>query len=454
MPAPDSFFVRFGNFRGFDSTGNVDIRPITFLVGENSTGKTSFLAALRQVLEIFSRGQAISFNREPFFLGGFDQIAHYKGGRAGRAKAFSFTLSLPARLSDAHAGAAPRPGLSQTISHSFTFQKGVIEPELSSYVFTDRGTRATITLDGEAPKVAVASRPAAPFEADLKRLPPSSFFKRSAHYLGWIFDDLKSISKSNRNRTTTTAPDLAPRAIMFDELARSHHASSAALRLNVFASAPVRTEPQRTYTPSELRQSALGAHVPFELARQKSTQPERWKRIRAGLASFGSRAGLFDDIDIRQFGKRDGDPFQIVVRTRGARVNIADVGYGVSQALPIVYLLQSSSGYDVFLLQQPEVHLHPRAQAEIGTLISALSMDSGTSNYIIETHSDYMIDRVRIEVASKRLPPSKVTIVFFEKTNKGVKIHNLYLDDEGNIKNPPKSFRQFFLAEHARLLGL
>src|SRR5881396_1662040 len=77
------------------------------------------------------------------------------------------------------------------------------------------------------------------------------------------------------------------------------------------------------------------------------------------------------------------------------RFNLVDVGYGVSQALPIlVDTLQRPAADEVFLLQQPEVHLHPRAQAELGSFF--VSQAGKKRRFVIETHSDYLVDRVRM----------------------------------------------------------
>src|SRR6266436_7617615 len=78
------------NFRCFQDIPLVDIRPITLLVGENSTGKTSFLSALRFAHELFQRGTNPSFNKDSYSLGSFKEIAHYRGGRAGRADEVTF----------------------------------------------------------------------------------------------------------------------------------------------------------------------------------------------------------------------------------------------------------------------------------------------------------------------------------------------------------------------------
>jgi hypothetical protein len=164
----------------------------------------------------------------------------------------------------------------------------------------------------------------------------------------------------------------------------------------VFASAPVRIQPRRVYTPSELTSGNAGEQVPLEMANQKLVSPSAWKATKSQLIEFGSRAGLFEDIEVKRFGKSDGDPFQLQIKNNGPAANIVDVGYGVSQALPLIYPLYAHPGIDVYLLQQPEVHLHPKAQAEFGSLICELSKRNPEKHYIIETHSDFVIDRIRL----------------------------------------------------------
>ena len=100
-------------------------------------------------------------------------------------------------------------------------------------------------------------------------------------------------------------------------------------------------------------------------------------------------------------GEQDSDPFQLQVRKGAKRVkgpfrNLIDVGYGVSQVLPIVTELLRPNGAKQFLFQQPEVHLHPSAQASLGSLFCTVAASG--RQLIVETHSDHLIDRVRMDV--------------------------------------------------------
>ena len=176
--------------------------------------------------------------------------------------------------------------------------------------------------------------------------------------------------------------------------------------------------------------------------------------LKAALDRFGVSSGLFEGIDIKRLGRSDSDPFQILVKIFGPPSNIMDVGYGVSQVLPILVEALSSPDRQTFLMQQPEVHLHPRAQAELGSFLAALAKNS-KKRFLVETHSDSLIDRLRMEVrAGETLDPGDVALLFFERCKREVKIHEIGLDAEGNLIGAPATYRKFFMSEERRLLGL
>ena len=131
-----------------------------------------------------------------------------------------------------------------------------------------------------------------------------------------------------------------------------------------------------------------------------------------------------------------------------------DVGYGVSQALPILTELLRADPPDLCLLQQPEVHLHPSAQAALGTLFCSIAATS--TQLMVETHSDHLLDRVRMDVRDGKadLQAEDVSVLFFEPGELDVTIHSLRLDQDGNVLDAPPTYRQFFMDEMERSIGL
>jgi len=181
-----------------------------------------------------------------------------------------------------------------------------------------------------------------------------------------------------------------------------------------------------------------------------------WKELKTNLESFGKAAGLFDEIVVRPLGKRGTEPFQLQVRKFGARIkgprrNLIDVGYGVSQALPLITELLRSGRQTTHLLQQPEVHLHPSAQAALGSFFCQIA-GPRRRQLIVETHSDYLLDRVRMDIRDGRgrLKPEDVSILYFERQDLDVRIHSLRLDKEGNVREAPPSYGRFFMQEVSR----
>ena len=118
----------------------------------------------------------------------------------------------------------------------------------------------------------------------------------------------------------------------------------------------------------------------------------------------------------------------------------------MSQILPIVTDLLANDKRGTLLIQQPEVHLHPRAQAAFGKLI--FEAQRAGQMLVIETHSDFIINRYRIE-QSKQVVQSECTIFFFEtdpKTFVNVS-HEISVTNVGNLNGAPDSYRNFFISE-------
>lgn len=93
-------------------------------------------------------------------------------------------------------------------------------------------------------------------------------------------------------------------------------------------------------------------------------------------------------------------------------VNIADVGFGVSQTLPVLVALLAARKNQVVYIEQPELHLHPRAQFNLGEIIAAAVSDRNI-NVVIETHSSILIRAIQILVTKKKLNPNAVSLNWF-----------------------------------------
>lgn len=123
--------------------------------------------------------------------------------------------------------------------------------------------------------------------------------------------------------------------------------------------------------------------------------------------------------------------------------NVADVGVGVSQVLPIVILAHFVSEGSIILLEQPELHLHPSVQAELAEMFFELASERNIQ-FIIETHSEYLLTRLQRRLAERKvgeLEDKDIKIYVCKRKQTQSSLEQLKLDEDGRILNwPPKFF--------------
>ena len=411
--------------RCFAERQQFEIRPLTFLVGENSTGKTTALACF-QVLANYLKEGVVNFNSEPYSMGIFRDIV-----RNSRPKGNAFKLGFTFT--------GDREDVEYTVE--CVQKKDGLEPAIESVTikFTD-GEIVFKTEEGERKGINLAS-----------------FKGIRNHYVGVDANFLDHSTLSyllNHFYLTENESSLAE----YIEKKYEDIGGLGDLRgISVFSTAPVRSHPKRTYDPTREFNDPEGSDVPMRLMRIESIKKDEWEALKQALVEFGKSSGLFQNIEIQTLGGSLSAPFQIKIKVRGPNSNIIDVGYGVSQILPILVHILSPSPLaqwhnTYFLLQQPEVHLHPTAQAQLSSLM-ATSANQGDQSFIVETHSDYMIDRARIEIRKGTIDPEDVSLIYLEPKDHIVKVHNISFDKTGNMIGVPTHYRKFFMKEYRRLMG-
>jgi predicted ATPase len=133
---------------------------------------------------------------------------------------------------------------------------------------------------------------------------------------------------------------------------------------------------------------------------------------------------------------------------------LINVGYGVSQSLPVLVEVLWRRPGTWFAIQQPEVHLHPRAQAALGDLIFTMAATEG-KKFLIETHSDFMIDRYRTNMRKVRVKKPKTQVLFFERHHSRNSVQALSIGGQGELPlKQPAGYRKFFIKEQMDILGL
>jgi hypothetical protein len=226
-------------------------------------------------------------------------------------------------------------------------------------------------------------------------------------------------------------------------------------RASLAAMAPIRTRAKRTYDGYAMRFSSGGEHTPYVIRRVLSA-PDRpgSKTVRDSLETFGKESGLFRGIGVTQFGDGSAAPFEVTVTLDQVPLRVNSVGYGVSQSLPVVVELLTHGRESWLALQQPEVHLHPRAQAALGDVLFKSAVRDG-HHLFVETHSDYLLDRFRMNVRDTGEHGGIAQVLFFERTAEGNSLSVMQIGEDGAYPSEqPEGFRHFFLQEQRRILGI
>ena len=455
--------ITLRNFRCFRDKQTTRLAPLTLLVGENSTGKTSFLAMIRALWDVAFRNRIPDFKEEPYDLGSFDEIAHHRGARGGRAEeiAAEFKSASLKKQKKGH-GADHRAGHWR---FAVTFRRKGTAPIPVTRRLADDSVSIEICQETSEP-YALVSTPNGSWKLQLPDFFVSNMNTDENRTLDPFYLAANILFRTDPDReiVSTAAPQSGSRSPTPNDFELIEQLAERILNMSHFArrpyaSAPVRSKPRRTYDPARPVRDPEGDYVPMFLASNYFQNKTVWAELRKRLEQFGQDAGLFDEIMIRPLGRKDSEPFQVQVRKYADRLkgpprNLIDVGYGVSQVLPVITELLRADAPPMFLLQQPEVHLHPSAQAALGSLFCKVA--SRDHQLVVETHSDHLLDRVRMDIRDGIAPlkSDDVSILYFERGELDVRIHSIGLDRNGNVVGAPDSYRRFFMKETTRSLGL
>lgn len=131
-------------------------------------------------------------------------------------------------------------------------------------------------------------------------------------------------------------------------------------------------------------------------------------------------------------------------------VNIADVGFGVSQTLPVIVALHAAKSGQLVYLEQPEIHLHPRAQTAMAKVLADAARRG--VRVVAETHSALLILGIQTLVAEGKLDPALVKLHWFERKGGTTKIKSADLDEAGSFGDWPEDFADVALEAQSNYL--
>lgn len=413
--------VSLTDVRCFLGEQSVNLSKMTLLVGENSVGKTTFLGCLNALGRLASLSdlddRTNCFDHSPFSMGSYDNLA-----RSG-STSFRVAIGLDG-------------GPFSCFAIQFAEGAGNTLKEIELELQLSEGSQQmgpTLTMVREASETNSErwrfDGPDFQFrlnQSDVSYVQFTTWLSHSIRY--GLLPFAGDATQFRMRMGKPTNQDLAAFSRFVNFFRHTFRAPEIPLLITPIH--PRGLEPRRLYTFNPLGSSIGQANL-------------------EAINDAGRDLGLFHRIEVRQMGS---DEFEILADVSGSLCNLCDVGYGVASLLPFLKALATAPPRTLFLVQQPEVHIHPSAQAKLVEMMAKTS-----HRFIVETHSDHVIDWFRILVKEKQMAPSDVGIIYFEAhpdDASAIRLYQISLDELANLSGQPRSYRQFFSDETARVLGL
>lgn len=445
--------LRLKNFKIFRDQ-RFKFRPLTLLTGPNSSGKSTVLKAIGAVLQT-QRPQLFPFNfslnGKNCSLGGFRNLAHGGGTR-------------------------------QRVTVGLTIQDGVNQLEIEgAYRFSPSGQEvlpATIQYVGEKEKLqirwkgqklgyqvrvesaffrAVGFEKAETFATRLvemlsilveKEVPTGESAKSSKDFQQYwskqARQEGKWFSLKPRGGGSNLLDELRRQEILGSAMA-SQVTSIIDRLIGLFSYVgPVRSHPSRYYLHQDenVAIDPTGAFSMLQLFKWKRQFPKKYREV-IRLMKLLEMASVVDTAG------RHGEALQVNIQPwkHEETVNVVDVGFGVSQVLPLIVKDVALPPSGTLLVDQPEVHLHPSSQALLADYFASRLKER---RYIIETHSEYLINRLRLLTAKQIVKGDDVSILYFEprtRDRKHIKVHEITIGENGSLDSAPKSFFETYYSD-------
>jgi predicted ATPase len=415
--------MRMHNFKSWADTGEIPLAPLTGFFGTNSSGKTSLLQMLllmKQTTESSDRSLLLHTGGEKvgqINLGTPRDVVH--SGQDRMMFSLSWGLPNPIRISE--------PDFQL---ESLTFTTEIIvtsdQPFVREMRYESDGFQALMSRtekdDNYHVKVTVNDKSAARPQARPRKNVPAPIKS-----YGFPQEAIRSFQNVDY---------LSDVVLEFERLFG-----------RVYYLGPLRDYPQRFYTWGGSRPTDVGARGELAVAALLSAAKDsvysgrgRQPKLLGAVGQWLKRMGMVESFTARPLVK-GGTQYEVRVRQNSGspEVLITDVGFGVSQMLPVLVLCYYCPPGSTLILEQPEIHLHPSVQADLADLFIDV-IKRRHVQIILESHSEHLLRRLQLRIAELAITNDKTALYFCDMEGGKSRLKTLNLDEFGNIGNWPNDF--------------
>lgn len=485
--------ITLENFKGFKKLNNLRLKPVTIFCGINSCGKSSILQSLlllKQTMESKNPNQTLLLNGRFVHLGTFRNIIFEKKTKNNVSFSLCFKLTK-ADLRLRKDNSIPIRFLIETLISNRRLEQNDVEYLINFYVSlkTSLGAQASFLkpIVVDQLKFEIESR----IVNNHRNVKPEisgevNLMENSSYELKWK-NLYQRFGRSDKiNKKTGNLKDihiefanLFPIGIGLKskEVKRPPDILYVFFRLNellqtIFSTytyiGPLREEPSRRYIyEDEIVEIGIkGENAAYIYLAEKDKRIDDHFFYNSRTDSFHKQTSVLNLqravnrwLNLMKIKNFQPEPTNEIIylnlnssSARKTRVNIADVGFGVSQIFPIILEGLRMDKGESLLLEQPEIHLHPNLQMQMADYFISLALAG--KRVIVETHSDHIINRlVRRIVEDKDFGLKHLIGVYFIKpTEGGATFEEICIDDKQGIINWPEDFFDQTATEQEKIL--
>ena len=203
---------------------------------------------------------------------------------------------------------------------------------------------------------------------------------------------------------------------------------------------PLRAPPRRTEQWNQQRPGSLGPDGSGAIKALLASANDRQSQgaLISEISEWLNRMGAAERLEVRQLG--NSTHYEIRVVRDGMDCNLLDVGFGISQVLPVLTLAYFAPRNSTVIIEEPEIHLHPLAQRLLADLFVKVAMDRDIQ-FLVETHSEHLFRRLQFLIADEQFDEDQCRLYFVERGHEGAAaLRGLELDTYGRIANWPENF--------------